>query len=107
MEKTLAIIGAGRVGRMLGRGLRELGWKIGAVVTRGEASARRAVRFIGAGKADLDALLGSPKEFAHAYEALSLLAARVLAQDRAGLLAELEKNSVEEKLKTKVIGGNA
>jgi len=101
MEKTLAIIGAGRVGRMLGRGLRELGWKIG------EASARRAVRFIGAGKADLDALLGSPKEFAHAYEALSLLAARVLAQDRAGLLAELEKNSVEEKLKTKVIGGNA
>jgi predicted short-subunit dehydrogenase-like oxidoreductase (DUF2520 family) len=30
--------------------LRDLGWKIGAVVTRNEASARRAVRFIGAGK---------------------------------------------------------
>ena len=30
--------------------MRDLGWKIGAVVTRNEASARRAVRFIGAGK---------------------------------------------------------
>jgi predicted short-subunit dehydrogenase-like oxidoreductase (DUF2520 family) len=50
MEKTLAIVGAGRVGRALGRRLRELGWKIGAVVTRSEASSRRAVRFIGAGK---------------------------------------------------------
>jgi predicted short-subunit dehydrogenase-like oxidoreductase (DUF2520 family) len=31
--------------------LHELDWKIGAVVTRSEASARKAVRFIGAGKA--------------------------------------------------------
>ena len=50
MEKTLAIVGAGRVGRALGRRLRELGWKIGVVITRSEASSRRAVRFIGAGK---------------------------------------------------------
>ena len=50
MEKTLAIVGAGRVGRALGRRLRELGWKIGVVVTLSEASSRRAVRFIGAGK---------------------------------------------------------
>src|SRR2546422_1476896 len=50
MQNSLAIIGAGRVGRALGRRLRELGWKIGYVVTRSEASARRAVRFIGAGK---------------------------------------------------------
>jgi predicted short-subunit dehydrogenase-like oxidoreductase (DUF2520 family) len=50
MEKTLAIVGAGRVGRALGRRLRELGWKIGVVVTSSEASSRRAVRFIGAGK---------------------------------------------------------
>jgi predicted short-subunit dehydrogenase-like oxidoreductase (DUF2520 family) len=50
MENGLAIVGAGRVGRALGRRLRELGWKIGAVVTRSEATARRAVRFIGAGK---------------------------------------------------------
>jgi predicted short-subunit dehydrogenase-like oxidoreductase (DUF2520 family) len=49
MTETLAIVGAGRVGRALGRSLRELGWKVGAVVTRNETSARRAVRFIGAG----------------------------------------------------------
>jgi len=28
MSETLAIVGAGRVGRALGRRLRELGWKI-------------------------------------------------------------------------------
>ena len=31
--------------------MRELGWRIGAVVTRNQSSARRAVRFIGAGTA--------------------------------------------------------
>jgi predicted short-subunit dehydrogenase-like oxidoreductase (DUF2520 family) len=51
MQNSLAIIGAGRVGAALGRRLCELGWKIGAVVTRSQASARRAVRFIGAGQA--------------------------------------------------------
>jgi predicted short-subunit dehydrogenase-like oxidoreductase (DUF2520 family) len=50
MPNSLSILGAGRVGRALGRRLRELGWKIGVVVTRSEASARRAVRFIGAGR---------------------------------------------------------
>src|SRR5260370_28007162 len=49
MQNSLALVGAGRVGRALGRRLCEQGWKIGAVVTRSEASARRAVRFIGAG----------------------------------------------------------
>jgi predicted short-subunit dehydrogenase-like oxidoreductase (DUF2520 family) len=39
------------VGRALGRRLRELGWTIGAVVTRSETSARKAVRSIGAGHA--------------------------------------------------------
>jgi len=51
MRGALAIIGAGRVGRALGRRLHELDWKIGAVITRSEASARKAVRFMGAGKA--------------------------------------------------------
>jgi len=50
MQKSLSIVGAGRVGRGLGRLLRELDWKIGAVVTTKEASARRAVRFIGGGQ---------------------------------------------------------
>lgn len=49
MTQTLAIVGAGRVGRALGRRLRELEWKIGAVVTRSNVSARAAVRAIGAG----------------------------------------------------------
>src|SRR5580704_9741176 len=51
MQDTLAIVGGGRVGRALGRQMREVGWKIGAVVTRNQSSARRAVRFIGAGTA--------------------------------------------------------
>jgi predicted short-subunit dehydrogenase-like oxidoreductase (DUF2520 family) len=51
MRETLAIVGAGRVGRALGRRLHELGWQIGAVATRSDASARKAVRFIGSGSA--------------------------------------------------------
>jgi len=47
----ISIIGAGRLGRALGFRLRERGWRIHSVVTRSEASARRAVRSIGAGHA--------------------------------------------------------
>src|SRR5215471_13978902 len=49
MPKSLAILGAGRVGRALGRALHECGWKIGVVATRSEATARKAVKFIHAG----------------------------------------------------------
>jgi predicted short-subunit dehydrogenase-like oxidoreductase (DUF2520 family) len=58
-------------------------------------------------RAHLEALAESPKEFAHAYEALNRLAARVLAQDTARMLATLELSSVEQKPKAKAIGGNA
>lgn len=51
MRGSLAIIGAGRVGRTLGRRLRELGWKIGSVVAQSQPSARKAVRYIGSGHA--------------------------------------------------------
>jgi predicted short-subunit dehydrogenase-like oxidoreductase (DUF2520 family) len=51
MRGALAIIGAGRVGRALGKRLHDLGYKIGAVVTCSEASARKAVRSIGGGSA--------------------------------------------------------
>ena len=51
MEHTIAIVGAGRVGRALGRRLRHLGWEIGTVVTRSMATARSAVRAIGEGLA--------------------------------------------------------
>jgi predicted short-subunit dehydrogenase-like oxidoreductase (DUF2520 family) len=50
MPKSLAIAGAGRVGRALGRRLRESGWRITVVTARTEASAKRAVRFIGGGR---------------------------------------------------------
>ena len=51
MRGALAIIGAGRVGRALGKRLHELGWTIGAVVAQSDASSRKAARYIGAGKA--------------------------------------------------------
>lgn len=47
---TIAIVGAGRVGRAMGRKLRQAGWYVTSVVTRSEATARRAVRHIGAGR---------------------------------------------------------
>lgn len=50
MRGALSIIGAGRVGRALGKSLRAQGWRIGAVVASTEANARKAVRFIGDGK---------------------------------------------------------
>jgi predicted short-subunit dehydrogenase-like oxidoreductase (DUF2520 family) len=49
MPPTISIIGAGRVGQTFAKRLRKLGWRIGAVVTRSRASARAAVRAIGAG----------------------------------------------------------
>lgn len=49
MNPTVAIVGAGRVGRTLGRRLHQLGWRIGAVVTRSNKSAHAAVRAIGSG----------------------------------------------------------
>lgn len=49
MRGSLTIIGGGRVGRSLGRALREAGWKVFGVVARTKPAARRAVRFIGQG----------------------------------------------------------
>src|SRR5579864_6389122 len=46
---TIAIVGAGRVGRALGRILHEKGWRIGLVITRSMRSAREARRRIGSG----------------------------------------------------------
>ena len=51
MGRTISIIGAGRVGRALGKRLRERGWRIGAVVSRSNSTARAAVRSIGGGTA--------------------------------------------------------
>ena len=51
MNRTVSIIGGGRVGRTLGKCLRKLGWRVGAVTTRSEATSRVAVRAIGGGTA--------------------------------------------------------
>jgi predicted short-subunit dehydrogenase-like oxidoreductase (DUF2520 family) len=50
MTETLSIVGAGRVGRALGRRLHELGWRVGAVTTRSLTTAHAAVRAISAGR---------------------------------------------------------
>jgi predicted short-subunit dehydrogenase-like oxidoreductase (DUF2520 family) len=57
--------------------------------------------------AHLGALRDSPAEIAAAYEALNRLAARVLAQDAAKMLGELEKVSTDAKPKVKARGNNA
>jgi predicted short-subunit dehydrogenase-like oxidoreductase (DUF2520 family) len=50
VQRTLSIIGAGRVGSALGLSMRRRGWRVQAVVARSLRSARRATSFIGAGK---------------------------------------------------------
>jgi predicted short-subunit dehydrogenase-like oxidoreductase (DUF2520 family) len=49
MTRSISIVGPGRVGRTLGKCLHRLGWRIEAVVSRSDASARSGVRWIGAG----------------------------------------------------------
>ena len=49
VSHSLSIVGAGRLGRVLGRRLHRLGWHVGAVVTRSTSTSRAAARFIGAG----------------------------------------------------------
>src|SRR5258708_28831929 len=49
MSEALSIVGAGRVGKALGRCLHDLGWRIGVVTTQSIPTARTAVRAIGAG----------------------------------------------------------
>jgi predicted short-subunit dehydrogenase-like oxidoreductase (DUF2520 family) len=94
MPGTLSIIGAGRVGRALGRRLRELGWKIGTVVASSESSARKAVRSIGAGRA-------------HTFLTRQVLAAQVIlitTQDHsvAAIAEELARIGAEE-LRGKIV----
>src|SRR5580693_8805444 len=94
MPGSLAIVGAGRVGRALGRRLRELGWTIGAVVTRSASSARKAVRSIGAGQA-------------HAFLTRQVVAAQVIlitTQDHSliDVAEELARVGAEE-LRGKIV----
>jgi len=49
MARTISIVGAGRVGQTLARRLRQLGWRIGAVVTQSKKTSQAAARAIGGG----------------------------------------------------------
>jgi predicted short-subunit dehydrogenase-like oxidoreductase (DUF2520 family) len=49
MPRTISIVGAGRVGKTLGKCLHRLGWRIGSVVATSDAHAKAAVRWIRAG----------------------------------------------------------
>jgi predicted short-subunit dehydrogenase-like oxidoreductase (DUF2520 family) len=51
MKERVSIIGAGAAGNVIGRLLREAGYKILKVASRSKGSSRSAVRFIGAGEA--------------------------------------------------------
>lgn len=53
-DRRLVVVGAGVVGRALGKTLREAGLPVEAVVSRSLARARSAVRFIGEGTATTD-----------------------------------------------------
>ena len=93
MLKSLAIVGAGRVGRALGKRLREEGWRIGAVVTRSALSARKAVRSIGAGRA----CVGVSREILAARVVLICTpddAISSVAREIAGLLHEEDDPSL-------------
>jgi predicted short-subunit dehydrogenase-like oxidoreductase (DUF2520 family) len=58
-ERTVAIIGAGRVGTAVGRLLARAGWQVAGVVSRSMATARAAAQFIGAGTPMIDAPLAA------------------------------------------------
>src|SRR6202790_534533 len=50
MPDTVSIVGAGRVGRAMGRRMHDLGGQVGGVPSRSVSTARAAVRAIGAGQ---------------------------------------------------------
>jgi predicted short-subunit dehydrogenase-like oxidoreductase (DUF2520 family) len=93
MSRSVSIVGAGRLGRALGRSLRRLGWSIGPVVTRSAAHSRAAVRAIGAGKP----LATLTSEVMDSNVILLATPDDVLA-DMAGQLAKLTGNKCRGKI---------
>lgn len=53
-NRRLVVVGAGIVGRALGKALREAGLPVAAVISRDQARARQAARFIGEGEPTTD-----------------------------------------------------
>jgi predicted short-subunit dehydrogenase-like oxidoreductase (DUF2520 family) len=93
MSRSVSIVGAGRLGRALGRSLRRLGWRIGAVVTRSAVHSRAAVRAIGAGTP----FATLPSEVMDADVILLATPDDVLAE-AAGKLAKLAGNKCRGKI---------
>lgn len=94
MVKALAIVGPGRVGRALGRRLRESGWNITVVASRTEAGAKRAVRFIGGGRP----AAGIPSTLAAAETILV-----AVPDDAIALVADELARNASENLRGKVV----
>jgi predicted short-subunit dehydrogenase-like oxidoreductase (DUF2520 family) len=88
MTKSLAIVGAGRVGRALGRRLKETGWQITVVAAQTGASAKRGSRFIGGGRP----VAGIPRTLACASTILLAVPDAALAN----VAAQLARNAGEE-----------
>lgn len=111
MAKTIAVVGAGRVGRSLARALRRRGYRMGAVVTRRLPTARAAVRFIGGGtprgrvdaevsRADIVLVATPDREITKAAHALAGLEAdwgKKVVLHTSGALSSHELIPVEEK----------
>jgi predicted short-subunit dehydrogenase-like oxidoreductase (DUF2520 family) len=94
MSKSLAIVGAGRVGRALGRRLREAGWGITVITARSSASAKKAVRFIGGGRP----AVGLPASLAKAATILI-----TVPDDAISTVAEKLARAVGPELRGKVV----
>jgi predicted short-subunit dehydrogenase-like oxidoreductase (DUF2520 family) len=94
MTKSLAIVGAGRVGRALGQRLREMGWRITVVAARSKSSAKRGARFIGGGRA----ACGIPATLADASTILVTVPDDAIAR----VASELARNAGEA-LRGKVV----
>jgi predicted short-subunit dehydrogenase-like oxidoreductase (DUF2520 family) len=94
MIKSLSIVGAGRVGRALGRRLKETGWQVVMVAARSEASARGGARFIGAGRP----VTGIPATVAAASTILL-----TVPDDELGNVARELANAAGEELRGKVV----
>jgi len=87
MPESVSIVGAGRVGRALGRRLHELGWRVGGVTGRSISTAREAVRAIGAGQP----LAGPTHEVLHSRVVLITTPDGII-ESVAGDLAQLGGN---------------
>ena len=101
MPNTLAMIGAGRVGRALGRRLREAGWRIGAVVTRSEASDHIQSLVKGLG-ATYPMVASGAKNF-DAFGVETVPAVFLIDEDGTVLASELWR--IEKALEEKFAGG--